>query len=82
MLSIINRVSIIAMICVFACPGQAQDLSTLPKPLAEKVEAAQKACADFENGEFALEGGAVSRVDLVGDLRADWVLSDVALIHV
>ena len=78
MLTNINRVVIAVMFCVFACPGQAQDLSTLPKPLAEKVEAAQKACANFENGEFALEWGAVNRVDLDGDLRADWVLNDSA----
>ena len=78
MLSNINRVAIAVMFCVFACPGQAHDLSTLPNPLAEKVEAAQKACADFENGEFVLEWGAVSRVDLDGDLRPDWVLNDSA----
>lgn len=78
MLTNINRVVIAVMFCVFACPGQAQDRSTLPKPLAEKVEAAQKACANFENGEFALEWGAVNRVDLDGDLRPDWVLNDSA----
>ena len=78
MLRIINRLAIAVMICLYTSPGQARDLSTLPKPLAEKVEAAQKACADFENGEFALEWGAVSRIDLDGDLRPDWVLTDSA----
>ena len=72
----INRIATAVMICLLASPGQAHDLSTLPKPLAEKVEAAKKACADFENGQFALEWGAVSRVDLDGDLRPDWVLND------
>ena len=78
MLRIINRIAIAVMICFCASPGQALDLTTLPKTLAEKVEVAQKACADFENGEFVLEWGAVSRVDLDGDLRPDWVLNDSA----
>lgn len=76
MFRIIDRIAIAAIICVFASTGQAQDVSTLPKPLAEKVEAARKSCGEFENGQFALEWGAVSRVDLDGDLRPDWVLND------
>ena len=76
MLRIINRIALAVMFCLLASIGQAQDLSILPKPLAEKVEAAKKACVDFENGQFALEWGAVSRVDLDGDLRPDWVLND------
>ena len=76
MLRIINRIALALMFCLLASTGQAQDLSILPKSLAEKVEAAKKACADFENGQFALEWGAVSRVDLDGDLRPDWVLND------
>ena len=78
MVKIINRIARAAVLCLIASLGQAQDLSSLPKPLTEKAEAAQKACADFENGEFALEWGAVSRVDLDGDLRLDWVLNDYA----
>ena len=66
------------MNCLLASTGQAQDLATLPKPLADKVAAAQKACADFESGQFAIEWGAVRRVDLDGDLRPDWVLNDYA----
>ena len=54
----------------------AQDLSTLPKPLVEKAENARKACADFDNGKFALVRGAVRRVDLDGDLIPDWVLDE------
>ena len=75
---IINRIAMAVMICSFASSGQAQDLSALPNPLVEKVETAKKACADFENGEFALEWGAVSRVDLDGDLRPDWALDNSA----
>ncbi len=59
MFRIINRIATAVMICLVASPGQAQDLSTLPKPLAEKVEAARKTCANFENGNFALEWGVV-----------------------
>ncbi len=64
--------------CLFAIAGAAaaQDLSDLPGPLADKAEAARQACADFENGTFALEFGAVHRVDLDGDLRPDWVLDE------
>jgi len=78
MLSIINRLAAILASGLVASTGHAQDRSTLPTPLALKVEAAQKACADFENGQFALEWGAVSRVDLDGNLVRDWVLDESA----
>ena len=78
MVSMLNRIAIAVMICSLASASQAQDWSSLPKPLAEQVEAARKACSDFENGEFTLEWGAVSRVDVDGDLRPDWVLDDFA----
>ena len=63
----------------FLCtsPAHAQDLSGLPAQLLEKVEAAQQACSDFENGQFALEFGAVHSVDLDGDIHRDWVLDEV-----
>jgi hypothetical protein len=54
----------------------AQDLSGLPAPLAEKVTAARQACEGFDNGEFALEWGAVTRTDLGGDIYPDWVLDE------
>ncbi len=56
--------------------AHAQDLSGLPTQLLEKVEAAQQACSDFENGQFALELGAIHRVDLDGDIQRDWVLDE------
>ena len=56
--------------------AHAQDLSGLPTPFLEKVEAAQQACSDFENGQFVLELGAVHRVDLDGDIQRDWVLDE------
>lgn len=57
-------------------PTVADEISELPPQLAEKVDQAQKACSDFENGQFSLEWGAVSRVDLDGDLQLDWVLNE------
>ncbi len=57
--------------------AHAQDLSGLPTQLLEEVEAAQQACSDFENGQFALELGAIHRVDLDGDIQRDWVLDEV-----
>jgi len=58
-------------------PASASDISELPVQLQEKFNQAQQACSDFENGEFALELGAVVRVDLDGDLRPDWALNEV-----
>ena len=66
------------MIAAAICTGPAiaQDWSELPQQLLEKVEAAKRACSDFENGQFALEFGAVQRVDLDGDIYRDWVLDE------
>lgn len=60
-----------------ASPAVSQDISTLPAQLQSKVENAQSACAAIDDGEFALDWGAVERVDLDGDLYADWVLNEV-----
>lgn len=57
-------------------PAFSADLPELPTQLQDKVEAATKACAGYENGEFAIEWGAVERVDLDGDLYLDWVLNE------
>lgn len=57
-------------------PAFSGDLSDLPSQLQEKVEAAMKTCAGYDNGEFAIEWGAVERVDLDGDLYLDWVLNE------
>lgn len=54
----------------------AQEFTELPLALQEKVELAAQACSDFENGEFAMEAGAIVRIDLDGDLKADWVLNE------
>ena len=78
MLQFLNCLAVIFAFGFVASASHAQDLSNLPEPLALKIEAAQQACADFENGEFALEWGAVSRVDLDGDLDRDWVLDESA----
>jgi len=59
-------------------PAIASEISELPVKLQEKVNLAQQACADFENGDFTMEWGSVARVDLDGDLRPDWVLNEVS----
>ena len=59
-----------------AASAKAQDWSLLPAQLLEKVKAGEQACSDFENGQFALEFGAVHRIDLDGDIQQDWVLDE------
>jgi len=68
----------IPVIIALPMPAVASDVSDLPAQLQEKVNQAQQACSDFENGEFAMDWGAVARVDLDGDLRPDWVLNEVS----
>ncbi len=72
--------SVIAIAALVALPLAANplDLSRLPAALAEKVTMARQACANNENGEFALEWGAVTRTDLDNDLLPDWVLDESA----
>ncbi|MCT8161253.1 hypothetical protein [Pseudoruegeria sp. SHC-113] len=53
--------------------GQAQEL---PQALTEIIDARAADCAGFENGELAVERGAVSRVDLNGDGERDAVLDE------
>lgn len=57
---------------------RAEDISVLPQQLQDKIAIAKDACADFNGGQFALEWGAIERVDLDGDLYADWVLNESA----
>lgn len=57
-------------------PAWSQDVSRLPPALQRIVDEAKMACAEVNNGEFALEWGSVQRIDLNGDLRSDWVLND------
>lgn len=70
-----NVVATVAL-AVLPLALHAQDLTGLPAPLVEKVTAARQACASFDNGQFALEWGAVARPDLDGDLHPDWVLNE------
>ncbi|MDX1704785.1 MAG: hypothetical protein R3235_10885 [Altererythrobacter ishigakiensis] len=63
---------------LFSPALQAQDTSELPQQLQDKIVIAKEACAAFDQGEFALEWGAIERVDLDGDLYADWVLNERA----
>lgn len=67
--------SFLVAVTLPSLPASASDLQ-LPALLQEKVDAASEACASFEDGEFALDWSAVSRVDLDGDLEPDWVLNE------
>lgn len=60
----------------FAVSADAQDWSGLPEHFVAKIKAAQQACSEFDNGQFALEFGAVQRVDLDGDIYKDWALDE------
>jgi hypothetical protein len=68
--------ALIAASLALPMPAIASNISELPALLQEKVEQARQACSDFENGQFALEWGSITRVDLDGDLRPDWVLNE------
>ncbi len=57
-------------------PAFAADISELPAGLRAKADLAKEACAEFDEGQFAIEWGAVARVDLDGDLNPDWVLNE------
>lgn len=70
--------ALIATALTLPQPAIASEMPELPAQLQEKVNLAQKACADFKNGDFVMEWGAVARVDLDGDLRPDWVLNEVS----
>jgi len=70
--------ALIATALTLPQPAIAFEMPELPAQLQEKVNLAQKACADFKNGDFVMEWGAVARVDLDGDLRPDWVLNEVS----
>ena len=72
----ILAVALLATSLALPMPVLASEISELPEVLQEKVVQAQQACSDFENGQFSLEWGAVTRVDLDGDLRPDWVLNE------
>jgi hypothetical protein len=66
----------IAALATLPLSANALDLTGLPAVLAEKVTMARQECAEIDNGRFILEWGAVTRVDLDGDLNPDWVLDD------
>ncbi|SHK08392.1 hypothetical protein SAMN05444000_11872 [Shimia gijangensis] len=54
----------------------AMDILELPQQFQEKITLAKKECAEFSDGEFYIDWGAVNRVDLDGDMRFDWVLNE------
>lgn len=54
----------------------AADTADMPSAVQAKIDAARAECANFDSGEFALEEGAVQRVDLDGDNADDWVVNE------
>ena len=74
----VKRVIFITVVAALPLSAEALDLAGLPTALAEKVTVAREACANVDNGEFALEWGSVTRTDLDCDLHTDWVLDDSA----
>ena len=73
-----KTVFVIAALAGLPLTVNALDLTGLPTALADKVTAAQHACAENDKGRFSLEWGAVTRPDLDGDLQPDWVLDESA----
>ena len=73
-----KRTLILLWLSMLMPAAHATDLTGLPQPLADRVAAARQACADVNHGEFALEWGAVSRTDLDGDDRPEWVVDESA----
>ena len=74
--NLVNRHLASIGLLVVCSVTSAQTIVELPPQLEATVHSAAKACTDFENGDFAMEAGAIVRVDLDGDLKADWVLNE------
>ncbi|WP_170552494.1 hypothetical protein [Ruegeria atlantica] len=72
---LVSRIVVVSGL-VWNSPAVAADVSQLPIGLREKVDLAAQACAEFNDGHFDLDWGAVERVDLDGDLQRDWVLNE------
>jgi len=54
----ILAVALLATSLALPMPVLASETSELPEMLQEKVVQAQRACSEFENGQFSLEWGA------------------------
>lgn len=59
-----------------ATGAPAQEAADLPPALQVKLKSGAAICAEFENGTFGFDPGAVRRVDLDGDGQLDWVLDE------
>ncbi|MBY6084138.1 hypothetical protein [Ruegeria arenilitoris] len=70
-----SRIALVSCL-LWSLPTFAADVSQLPPGLQAKVDLAIQACAEFNDGQFDLDWGAVERVDLDGDLQRDWVLNE------
>ena len=67
--------AIVTAISLVSSPAVAES-ANMPSALQSKIDAARAECASFDSGEFALEEGAVQRVDLDGDNADDWVVNE------
>lgn len=65
----------LSLMLVSAAPLVAQDLTDVPMPLLDAIEAGGVACAE-QGGDFDMGVGALVQVDLDGDTEADWVLDE------
>jgi hypothetical protein len=76
-MQLIQAMAAASVVGVLASPIAAADLSDLPAPFQDKIAEARDACADA-GGDFAIDWGAVHRVDLGGDTDPDWALDEAA----
>ena len=68
-------IAMVAAISLVSSPVAA-DTANMPRAIQAKIEAARAECENLDSGQFALEEGAVLRVDLDGDDADDWVVNE------
>lgn len=71
--------ALLLIAALFPTVAASQDAVDIPESLKQKISIASEACAEFDNGEFALEEQAIKRIDLDGDDEPDWVLDEAML---
>ena len=55
--------------------ASAQSEMSYPSAIRDDLEQARKECADADDGKFTFEPGAVRKVDLTGNKRADYIVN-------
>ena len=61
---------------VFALFAAVHAAPATADPVADVLQRAQDACAEFENGEFRLAEGAVTKLDLTGDGAPETIVDE------